>query len=601
VSEEIKLDLVKSLPRLFFEQAARFGEDQFLSAKYDGHWKGQSWSMVAEQVSMLAYGLQKLGVGNGDRVVIVAENRPEWLIADLAIMSIGAITVPAYTTNTTADHLHILTDSGAKLAIVSTERFAGKLVPAADKAPSLTTIVFMERVAMNVESEVKLVHWDAVMETGLYPNIESQVDRVDRIAPACIIYTSGTSGDPKGVVLSHGAVLCNCAGAYNFLKDLPGFVFGGESFLSFLPLSHSYEHTCGQFLPIAIGAKIFYAEGPDKLVANMNEVSPTIMAAVPRLYEAIRGRIYRSVEQAGGIKEKLFLKTVALGRKAYEHPGSLSFVEKLQNGILEKLIRQKIRQNFGGELKAFVSGGAALNYEVGVDFLALGLRILQGYGQTESAPVVSCNMPHRNKIHTVGPALQGVEVKIAADGEILVRGELIMEGYWNLPNETGETIRDGWLHTGDIGVLDEDGFIQITDRKKDIIVNSGGDNISPARVEGMLTAEPEIEQAMVQGDRRPHLVGLIVPSQDFADRWAKENDTSADLETLVDNAEFFAEMNKVVDRVNESLSVIERVRRAILVAESFSIENKMMTPTLKLRRHIIGARYGEALEALYGK
>ena len=601
MSEEIKLDLVKSLPRLFFEQAARFGEDPFLSAKYDGHWKGQSWSMVAEQVSMLAYGLQKLGVGNGDRVVIVAENRPEWLIADLAIMSIGAITVPAYTTNTAADHLHILTDSGAKLAIVSTKRFAGKLVPAADKAPSLTTIVFMERMAMNVESEVELVHWDAVMETGLHPNIESQVDMVDRIAPACIIYTSGTSGDPKGVVLSHGAVLCNCAGAYNFLKDLPGFVFGGESFLSFLPLSHSYEHTCGQFLPIAIGAKIYYAEGPDKLVANMNEVSPTIMAAVPRLYEAIRGRIYRSVEQAGGIKEKLFLKTVALGRKAYEYPGSLSFLEKLQNGILEKLIREKIRQNFGGELKAFVSGGAALNYEVGVDFLALGLRILQGYGQTESAPVVSCNMPHRNKIHTVGPALQGVEVKIAADGEILVRGELIMEGYWKLPNETAETIRDGWLHTGDIGILDEDGFIQITDRKKDIIVNSGGDNISPARVEGMLTAEPEIEQAMVQGDRRPHLVGLIVPSQDFADRWAKENDTSADLETLVDNAEFSAEMNRVVDRVNESLSVIERVRRAILVAESFSIENKMMTPTLKLRRHIIGARYGEALEALYGK
>lgn len=601
MSEEIELDAVKSLPRLFFDQAARFGEDQFLSAKRDGQWQGRSWSTVAEQVSALAYGLQRLGIEKGDRVVIVAENRPEWLIADLAIMSIGAITAPAYTTNTTADHLHILADSGAKLAIVSTARFAEKLVPAADKAPDLNTVVFMERAAMNVEGDVDLVHWDNLMDTGPHPDIEGQINAVARTAPACIIYTSGTSGKPKGVVLSHGAVLCNCTGAYYFLKDLPGFAIGRESFLSFLPLSHSYEHTCGQFLPMAIGAEIYYAEGPDKLVANMNEVSPTIMTAVPRLYEAIRGRIYRGMEQAGGAKEKLFLKTVALGRKAYEHPGSLSSLEKLQNAVLEKLVRKKVRQNFGGALKAFVSGGAALNYEVGVDFLALGLRILQGYGQTESAPVVSCNMPHRNKLRTVGPALRGVEVKIADDGEILVRGELVMDGYWKLPDETAETIRDGWLHTGDIGVIDEDGFIQITDRKKDIIVNSGGDNISPARVEGMLTAEFEIEQAFVHGDKRPHLVGLIVPSKDFADNWAKENDTSSDLETLVDNAGFVAAMGQVVDRVNKSLSVIERVRRTIFVPESFSIENEMMTPTLKLRRHIIRARYGDALEALYGK
>ena len=601
VSEEIELDAVKSLPRLFFDQVARFEGKPFLSAKQDGQWRDQSWSRVAEQVSSLAHGMQKRGVGNGDRVVIVAENRPEWLIADLAIMSIGAITAPAYTTNTTADHSHILFDSGAKLAIVSTARLLEKLVPAADKASDLSTVVFMERAAMNVESEVELVHWDTITETGPHPDIDCQVDAVDRTAPACIIYTSGTSGKPKGVVLSHGAILCNCAGAYYFLKDLPGFALGKESFLSFLPLSHSYEHTCGQFLPMAIGAQIYYAEGPDKLVANMNDVSPTIITAVPRLYEAIRARIYRGVEQAGGLKERLFLKTVFLGRKAYEHPGSLSFVERLQNAVLEKLIRKKVRQNFGGKLKAFVSGGAALNYEVGVDFLALGLRILQGYGQTESAPVVSCNMPHRNKLHTVGPALRGVEVKIAADGEILVRGELVMDGYWKLPNETAETIRDGWLHTGDIGVLDKDDFIQITDRKRDIIVNSGGDNISPARVEGMLTAEPEIEQALVHGDKRPHLVGLIVPSQDFADRWAEENGTSSDLETLVDNAKFLNHMGLVVDRVNKSLSVIERVRRTILVPASFSIENEMMTPTLKLRRHVIGARYGDSLEALYGK
>lgn len=601
LAQEVEFDAVANLPSLFFGQAERFGDAPFLSIKEGGDWTALSWAEVAAEVSALANGLRARGIEAGDRVVIVAENRPEWLIADLAVMCLGAVTTPAYTTNTTADHLHILSDSGAKLAIVSTARLAERLVPAAVQAPDLRTVVFMDKAAMNVEGKVDLVHWDALLESGGLDDRDACIAAVARTEPACIIYTSGTSGKPKGVVLSHGAILCNCTGAYMFLKDIPNFTPGRESFLSFLPLSHSYEHTCGQFLPIAIGAEIYYAEGPDKLVANMAEVCPTIMTAVPRLYEAIRARIYRGVEQAGGMKEKLFRQTLALGRKQYETPGSLTIAEKLQNAVLEKLVREKVRARFGGRLKAFVSGGAALSYDVGVDFLALGVRILQGYGQTESAPVVSCNMPHRNKLHTVGPPMRGVEVRIAEDGEILVRGELVMDGYWNLPDETAETIRDGWLHTGDIGTLDEDGFIQITDRKKDIIVNSGGDNISPARVEGMLTATPEIEQAMVYGDKRPHLVGLIVPSADFAAEWAKENDTAADLETLVDEAGFVAAMGNVVDRVNAQLSVIERVRRTILLPDAFSINNEMMTPTLKLRRHIIRARYGEDLEALYGK
>lgn len=601
MTEEIDLDAVQNLPRMFFDQVARFGDAPFLSVKRNGVWQGRSWSEVANQVSALAHGLQNLGVKAGDRVVIVAENRPEWLIADIAIMAIGAITTPAYTTNTTADHVHVLSDSGAKIAIVSSARLAERLVAAADQSPAMETVVFIEAAAMNVDCNVTLVHWDALLEDAEQADIQVQVDAVERSAPACIIYTSGTSGKPKGVVLSHGAILCNCSGAHHFLKDIPGFTIGKESFLSFLPLSHSYEHTCGQFLPIAIGAEIFYAEGPDKLVANMAEVHPTIMTAVPRLYESIRGRIYRGMEQAGGMKEKLFKRTIALGRKAYEQPGSLSVSERIQNRLLEKLVREKVRGRFGGALKAFVSGGAALSYEVGVDFLALGIRILQGYGQTESAPIVSCNMPQKNKLRTVGPPLKDVEVKIADDGEILVRGELVMDGYWNLPEETAETVRNGWLYTGDIGLLDDDGFIQITDRKKDIIVNSGGDNVSPARVEGMLTAEPEIEQALVHGDKRPHLVGLIVPSAEFAEQWAQENDKPAHLSVLVKDAAFIEAMGQAVERVNRSLSVIERVRRTILVAEGFDIENEMMTPTLKLRRHVIRAQYGDALEALYGK
>ena len=262
-------------------------------------------------------------------------------------------------------------------------------------------------------------------------------------------------------------------------------------------------------------------------------------------------------------------------------------------------MRRKIRARFGGKLKTFVSGGAALNYDVAVEFLALGLNILQGYGQTESAPVVSCNAYAKNKLRTVGPPLSGVEVKIANDGEILVRGELLMDGYWNRPDETNETIRDGWLYTGDIGVLDEDGYIEITDRKKDIIINSGGDNISPARVESMLTETMEIEQAFVFGDKQPHLVALIVPSVDYASEWASKNKADHELGLFINDSEFIKGIEQSVDRVNKKLSIIERVRRFILIPQAFSVENGMMTPTLKLRRHNILFQYREDLNALY--
>jgi long-chain acyl-CoA synthetase len=598
VTEELDFDAIRNLPALFFEQAERYGAADFLSAKREGAWRALSWTEVAERVTQLAAGLKGLGIASGDRVMIVAENRPEWLIADLAILSIGAITTPAYTTNTPGDHLHILTDSGAKAAFVSTPALAKRLLPAAAEAPALETVIGIDTDMPEAPEGVAMRSWEQVTAAAYDGDIREAVAGIARSDPACIIYTSGTSGKPKGVILSHGAILCNCMGAYHFLEGLPGFALGRESFLSFLPLSHSYEHTCGQFLPMALGAEIFYAEGLDKLVANMAEVRPSIMPAVPRLYEAIRGRIYRGVEQAGGLKEKMFKCAIALGRKRYEQ-GRLGPLDALQDAVLEKLVRDKVRARFGGRLKAFVSGGAALNYDVGLDFLALGLRILQGYGQTESAPVVSCNLPHKNKLHTVGPPLEGVEVRIADDGEILVRGELVMDGYWNLPAETAETIKDGWLHTGDIGVLDEDGYIQITDRKKDIIVNSGGDNIAPARIEGMLTAEPEIHQAMAYGDKHPHLVALVVPDTDFAAAWAREHGKSDDLAALIEDKDFIDAIGAAVDRVNKSLSVIERVRRTILLAESFTIENEMMTPTLKLRRHVIRGRYGDALEALY--
>src|SRR5262249_6172775 len=310
---------------------------------------------------------------------------------------------------------------------------------------------------------------------------------------------------------------------------------GREVFLSFLPLSHSYEHTAGQFLPIALGAEIYYAEGVETLAANMIEVKPTIMTAVPRLYETLHQRIQRSMAKMSGLRKWLFLKAVELGRKVYEMPGSLSLRERLINIVCDLTVRRRFRARFGGRLKAMVSGGAALNYEVGVFFLALGVRLLQGYGQTEASPVISANPPSRVKLKTVGPALNGVEVKIAEDGEILVRGECVMKGYWRDPEATAKTIRDGWLYTGDIGILDEDGYIVITDRKKDIIVFSGGDNVSPARVKGFLTLQPEISQAMVHGDGRPNLVALIVPDPEFLREWSRANGKSGELAALTED------------------------------------------------------------------
>ncbi|MFN4284085.1 MAG: AMP-dependent synthetase/ligase [Alphaproteobacteria bacterium] len=589
-----------SLTSLFFDQAARQGDQPFLWAKTAdpetgaddaARYRAISWRETSEKVNALARGLLRLGLQRGDRVSLVAENRPEWLIADLAIMAAGGVSVPAYVTNGVAEHQHVLANSGARFAIVSNAALAAKLLPAAART-DVAHVVAMEPVARSQAATFELHGWDAALELGRASAAElPQLARGDL---ACIIHTSGTGGAPKGVMLSHGAILSNCEGARALLEAIG---LGHEVFLSFLPLSHSYEHTAGLYVPIMIGAEVYYAEGIDTLAANMAEARPTIMTAVPRLYETMQGRILRGLERAKPLQKKLFFRTVTLGRKAIETPGDMTLLEKLENCLLTLLVRRKVRARFGGRLKAFVSGGAPLNPEVGLFFTALGVTILQGYGQTESAPVVSCNFPGSMKMDTVGPPLPGVEVKIAEDGEILVRGELVMQGYWNEPQATAEAIKDGWLHTGDIGMIDEAGRLKITDRKKDIIVNSGGDNISPQRVEGFLTLEPEIAQAMVVGDKKPYLVALIVPDETALKDWARETG-KPEAEALADPA-FKARIGEAVKRATGTLSVIERVRHFAFADEPFAIANEQLTPSLKIRRHIIKARYGERLESLY--
>ena len=591
---------VRNLATLFFDQSEAYSDRPFLWAKHSGTYQSQSYAEVGAEVKRIAKGLRALGIAKGDRVLLLSENRPEWVIAELAIITIGAVAVPAYTTSTTDDILYILDHSGAKAAIVSTEKLARKLLPAARSADTCETVISIDAPGAETQAGVRVLGWDAIAAMGADESGDpvEWAATLQRDEVCCFIYTSGTGGRPKGVMLTHGSLLANCDGAHDLLR---GCGLENEVFLSLLPLSHSYEHLCGLHFPISIGAQIYYAEGPEKVAQNLTEARPTIMTAVPRLYEVLHDRISRGVEAKGGISAKLFRRTVALGRKAYHDPQSLTLLERAENRLLDIAVRRKVAGRFGGRLKAFVSGGAALNPDIGTFFLSLGVTVLQGYGQTEASPVVSCNRSALIKIHSVGPPLKGVEVKIAADGEILIRGELLMKGYWLDPETTAQTIVDGWLHTGDIGKIDEDGYIVITDRKKDIIVNSGGDNIAPAKVEGELTIEPEISQAMTYGDKRPYLVAVLVPEQSFIEEWAKSSGVEANLADLSQNDAFGKALGAALERANGRLSQLEKVRRFVIASEPFTTENAMMTPTLKIRRHKIRETYWERLDGLYAR
>jgi long-chain acyl-CoA synthetase len=593
----------RSLPAMFFEVATQRAARAFLWAKRAGKYHPVSWDEAADSVRLLARGLAALGIEPGDRVALVSENRPEWVIADLAIMAAGAITVPAYVTNTIEDHRHILGNSGARAAIVSSAALAARLIPAAAQVPSVRMVIAIEGVAIEGVGEapatLDLHRWEAVLALGGASADEPAqwtTGRVAALTPddtACLIYTSGTGGVPKGVMLSHRNIIANCRGAYRLLEMLG---LGDDKFLSFLPLSHSYEHTAGMMFPISLGAEIYFAEGAETLATNLVEVRPTIMTAVPRLYETMHQRIRSAIERERGLKRTLFERAVAIGRKRLAGE-PLSMAERLIDPLLEKLVRDKVRARFGGHLKAMISGGAPLNPEIGGFFLALGVHLLQGYGQTEAAPVICCNPPGHIRVETVGPPLDGVELRIAEDGEILVAGDNVMTGYWNAPEASARTLIDGWLHTGDIGHLDPDGYLHITDRKRDFIKNSGGDMISPARVEGALTLMPEIAQAMVFGDRRPYLVAVIVPDPDFAAACAAGR--AIDLAAFAQDAGLHKALGDVVARVNAGLAAAERVRRFTIAGEPFSLANAQLTPTLKIRRHAIRDAYQGAFEILY--
>jgi long-chain acyl-CoA synthetase len=589
-----QLEHFPNLPAMFFSRAAQMGDAPFLWSKQGGAWQSISWREAAETVARLAAALTAIGVERGDRVMLVSENRPEWCLSDLAIMAAGCVTVPTYTTNTERDHAHIIENSGAKAVIVSNAKLARALMPAILRSIQPQILIGIDPVRLG-QVPIDVYDWHALVER--HPaTAQEAAARADfaREDLACIIYTSGTGGAPRGVMQHHGAILHNVAGCANVISEDLGW--GDEVFLSFLPLSHAYEHTGGQHLPIGMGGQIYYAEGLEKLAANMEEVRPTIMFVVPRLFEVLRQRIAKAIEKQGGLSQRLLGAALDVGAK--RDAGALRLADRPKALAVDLLFKRRIAAKFGGRMKAMVSGGAPLTPEVGLFFQSLGVTFLQGYGQTEAAPVISCNRPKAGvTLDSVGPPLPDTEVRIAEDGEILVRGELVMHGYWRNEAETARVLRDGWLHTGDIGEIDAAGRIRITDRKKDLIINDKGDNIAPQKVEGMLTLQPEIAQAMIAGDRKPYMVAVLVPDAEWQAEWAKAHDVAAD--ALAEDPAFRAALQAAVDRTNRDLSVIERVRRFILADAPFTIENEQLTPSLKIRRHILRQAYGERLAALY--
>ena len=548
-----------NLAAMLFDRARQWGGRPMLRAFRAGAWQSKSWDRFAREAAAAARNLRAAGVRAGDRVMILAENGPEYPIAETALMAIRAVPVPAYTTNTPADHAHLLRDAGIRAAIVSTRALAERLLEGAALAGSLDLLVTGEP-APSVPGVRQLAWSDLVAGEAEPDDIAAEAARIPPETLACLIYTAGTGGTPKGVMLPHRAILSNCRGAERLVRPLS---LDGGIYLSVLPLSHSYEHTVGQFFLTSIGVEVVYGRGIEHLAADLLAIRPSLITIVPRVLEVIRARVLGQIARAPHWQRLLFTRALANGLARLDGR-PLSRAERLAEPLLERLVRRKVRARFGGRLVLAVSGGARLEPEVGRFFLALGVPLIQGYGQTEAGPVISATPPGVTRIETVGPPLDGVELAIAEDGEILVRGDLVMLGYWNQPEATEAALAGGWLHTGDIGLRDVDGYLRITDRKRDIIVLSGGDNISPARIEGMLMAEPEIMQAVVTGDGEAYVSALLVAAE------------GADA----------ASVAEAVKRANERLGIVERVRRHRLVPP-FTQENGLLTPTQKIRRQLV--------------
>jgi long-chain acyl-CoA synthetase len=580
---------MNNLPEIFLKNSLLFQDKTLFGFKEEGEWQRLSWNNTAQILENLASGLKEIGVKKNDKISIIADNSYQWCIIDLAIISLGGITVPGYTTSNEEELSYLLSHSETSIIFINS-----KLLPIIEKIlPTLNKIKYVVCVdELNTTKKFKfkklLYTYRELIKIGSKNKnkqnlLRESIKKIKKDDVSCIIYTSGTSSQPKGVMLTHGSILSNIVGANELVKEIK---VKDHRFLSIIPLSHAYEHTAGFFLPIYIGAEIYFNDNRDQIVSDLLSVKPTLMTAVPRLYEVLYKKINNQLATQNKVTQKLFYKTVALGTKTFKG-FNLSLIEKAENLILDKIVRKKLQRKFGGNLQAFISGGAALNEQVGLFFQSLGINILQGYGQTECSPLISCNPINKIKIDTVGVPIKGLKVKLSKEKEILVRGDSLMKGYWKDKNNTDKVIINGWLHTGDLGFIDDEGYIKISGRMNEMIVNSGGENIAPVPIENLLLEHEEIEQAMVYGHNKPFLIALLVPNENLL------NSNSNNVQNLT------TQFQGIINNINKDLSPTKRIRKFIILEKYFTIDNNMLTPTLKIKRHKIFSNYYNEIQKLY--
>ena len=593
-----------TIPEMFNNLTARFAADPrpVMMYKSNGQYVGIGYQELKRRVYLFANGLAALGVKHGDRVAIISENRPEWVVSDQAIVALGAVDVPVYPTMTAKQNEWIFNDAGVKYAIVSNQFQLNKVLKILKEVKTLEKVIVMKDDAIAPGAET--ISFNKVMEMGEEfarknpDHVEASSKRIKPDDLLTLIYTSGTTGNPKGVMLTHGNMTSNMINAAQCIQMEPG-----DRLLSFLPLSHSFERMAGYYTGLACGVTIAYAESVETVRENMLEVRPTIVPTVPRLFERIHSRIIKQVESGPPLKRKMFYWAVGVG-KEYANAvkrNDVSMGLKLRHAIADRLVFSKVKARTGGRIRFFISGGAALPREFGEFFEAFGMRIVEGYGLTETAPVLTVNRLDAYKFGSVGTAIPGVELKIATDGEILARGPNIMKGYWNNPAATKEVIdSDGWFHTGDIGMIDSAGVVYITDRKKHLFVSSGGKNIAPQPIENLFLSSKYVEQFVLIGDRRMFLTALIVPDFDALKEYADSHNLPyKNTDDLVKLTEILDLVDKDINQLQKDLANFERVRRFTLLPKSFTIEDGELTPTQKVKRSVVEQRYAHLIESMY--
>ena len=566
---------MNNLNEIFESQKNKLRDKSLFWHKENGNWVSISWNEAGRQINILSEFLKKIEINKGDRVSLISKNSPFWCISDLAIMKIGAITVPAYTTSNENELLYLLNHSESKLALLDEEAYL-KIKKIKKKLIFTKKFILLENLKSTENKSFFIYHKDILNKKIITNSQETNIDyKISKDDTACIIYTSGTSANPKGVMLSHNSIKSNIEGAKIYLDDIK---INNHKFLSILPLSHAYERTGGFLLPIYIGGEIYFSNNRDQLLNDLQFVNPTLMVAVPRLYDVLLKKISNSIKSKNKIIKYLFEKNLILGNKKYKNE-SLNVKDKFLDFIIDLTIRKNIKKIFGKNLMAFVSGGAALKQNAAIFFFSMGIKILQGYGQTEYSPIISITPFNKIKLDKVGKAIHLTEIKLSKDKEILVRGKSLMQGYWKDKKATDKTIINGWLHTGDLGLFDDENYLKILGRKNEMIVNSGGENIAPAPLEDLFLSYDEIDQIMIYGHEKPYLVALVYPSEEI-----KEN------KKLV---------RKIFDEVNNNLSLTKKIRKFYLIKNPFSIESSELTPTLKIKRRIVEKNYHKELQSLY--